>query len=145
GPNADPAKPEIVRIPLRMRDGETIPFKPSDVVLNKGDIIFIEARDTEVYYIGGLMFPKQQSLPRDYDLRVTRAVAIAGGPLVNGGITTNNLSGNIIASGLGSPSPSRVTVLRRIKNDGQINIIVDLNKALNDPREDIILQADDRV
>src|SRR5262249_46416256 len=122
-----------------------VPFQSSDVILKTGDIIFIEARDTEVYYTGGLMYPRQFVLPRDLDLRVVDAIALAGGPLVNGGITQNNLSGNIIASGLGSPSPSKVTVLRRTKGNGQISILVDLNKALNDPRENILVQAGDVI
>lgn len=137
------ALPQIVRIPLRMRDGDLVPFQPADVILKKGDIVFIEARDTEVYYTAGLLTPRQFVLPRDYDLRVVDAISIAGGPMVNGIIAQNNLSGNIISSGLGSPSPSRVTVLRRTHGYGQVPISVDLNRALNDPRENIILQAGD--
>ena len=44
-----------VRIPLRMRPNEPLPFEPKDVILQNGDIIFIESRETEVYYTGGLM------------------------------------------------------------------------------------------
>lgn len=134
-----------IRIPLRIREGEPIPFQQADVILKAGDIVFIEARDTEVYYMGGLVLPKQFILPRDLDVRVVDAIALAGGPLVNGGVTQNNLSGNIIASGLGSPSPSLVTVLRRTKSNGQVKIIVDLNRALNDPRENILIQAGDVI
>jgi protein involved in polysaccharide export with SLBB domain len=141
----DKAGLQVVRIPLRMREGEPVSFQPSDVILKTGDIIFIEARDTEVFYTGGLVYARQFVLPRDLDVRVVDAVALAGGPLVNGGLTQNNLSGNIIASGLGSPSPSKVTVLRRTKGTGQISILVDLNKALNDPRENILIQAGDVV
>jgi protein involved in polysaccharide export with SLBB domain len=140
----DPAAPpQVIRIPLRMRDGEVVPFQPADVILKKGDVVFIEARDTEVYYTAGLLSPHQFVLPRDYDLRVVDAIAIAGGPVLNGGIQQNNLSGNIITSGLGSPSPSRVTVLRRTKGNGQVPIIVDLNRALIDPRENIIMAPGD--
>jgi hypothetical protein len=84
-------------------------------------------------------------VPRDYDLHVVEAIALGGGPIVNGLTTQNNLSGTITASGIGSPNPSRVTVLRRTKNRGQIPIIVDLNKALNDPRENIVVQAGDVI
>ena len=133
----------MIRIPLRLRPDEPPPFTPEDVVLQTGDIVFIEARDTEVYYTGGLLFPRQFVLPRNYDLRVVDAVALAGGPLVNGCITQNNLSGAIIASGLGSPSPSLLTVLRKTKCHGQLTIRVDLNRALNDPRENILVQPGD--
>lgn len=137
------APPLVIRIPLRMRDGDVLPFQPSDVILKKGDVVFIEARDTEVYYTAGLLFPRQFVLPRDYDLRVVDAISIANGPLVNGIISQNQLSGQITPSGLGSPSASRVTVLRQTKDNRQIPIIVDLNRALNDPRENIILAAGD--
>jgi hypothetical protein len=126
-----------------MRDGDVLPFQPTDVILKKGDVVFIEARDTEVYYTAGLLLPRQFVLPRDYDLRVVDAISIAGGPLVNGIISQNNLTGVITPSGLGSPSASRVTVLRQTKGYGQIPIIIDLNRALNDPRENIILAAGD--
>jgi translation initiation factor IF-1 len=142
----DPARPpQVVRIPVRLRDGDILPFHPEDVILKKGDVVFIEARDTEVYYTSGLMTARQFTLPRDLDIRVTEAVAIAGGPQVAGGITQNNFTGQVIATGLGSPSPSRVTVLRRTKNYGQIPIVVDLNRALNDPRENIIIQPGDVI
>jgi protein involved in polysaccharide export with SLBB domain len=132
-----------VRLPLRVREGESVPFREEDVILKDGDIVFIEARDTEVYYTGGLIPARQFILPRDYDLRVVDAISLAGGPLVNGAQQVNNLEGNVITSGLGSPSPSRVTVLRRTKHNGQVPIAVDLNKALNDPRENIIIQTGD--
>lgn len=136
---------KVVRIPLRIRKGSALPFQPDDVILNNGDVVFIEARDTEVYYVGGLTIPRQFTLPRDYDLRVTEALALAGGPLVNGAFNQNNLQGAIIQSGLGSPSPSNVTVIRRTQNGGQVKIIVNLNRALNDPRENIILMTGDML
>jgi protein involved in polysaccharide export with SLBB domain len=136
---------QVVRIPLRLREGEPPPFTAEDIQLRQGDIVFIEARDTEVYYVGGLMYPRQFVLPRDYDLSVREAIALAGGPLLNGGTQQNNLSGAIVASGLGSPSPSCVTVLRRTRNRGQIAIRVDLNLAYRDPRENILIQPGDFI
>jgi protein involved in polysaccharide export with SLBB domain len=135
----------VTRIPLRLRPGEPPPFKPEDVILQDGDIVFIEARDTELFYVGGLLTPRQFILPRDYDLDVVGAIALAGGPLVNGGINQNNLSGAIVQSGLGSPSPSSVTILRRTAHHGQVKIRVDLNRALNDPQENLLIQAGDVI
>lgn len=134
---------QVLHLPMRIRVGESIPFRPDDVILKTGDIIFIKARDTEVFYVGGIMSPHQFVLPRDYDLTVVDAVALAGGPLVSGGIQQNNLEGNVLPPGIGSPSPSAVTVLRRTKDNGQISIRVDLNKALNDRRENLIVQSND--
>ncbi len=135
---------QSIRIPLRLRPGEPIPFRPEDVILNSGDIVFIEARDTELYYVGGLMSPRQFVLPRDYDLDVVQAIALAGGPLINTQ-TTNNLSGNIQPPGIGFPNPSLVTVLRKTADGGQIPIRVSLNKALRDPRERVLIQANDTI
>ena len=136
---------QMIHIPLRLPPGETPPIRPEDVVLQNGDIVYIGARDTEVFYTGGLLFARQFILPRDYDLRVTDAIVLAGGPLVNGLQTQNNLSGAIVQSGLGSPSPSLMTVLRKTKCNGLVKIKVDLNKALNDPRENILVQPGDTL
>jgi protein involved in polysaccharide export with SLBB domain len=136
---------QFVRIPLKLRPDEQPPFKPEDVILQNGDIIFIEARDTELFYTGGLLPPRQFILPRDYDLDVVQAVAFAAGPLINGGIGLNNQNGNIVSSGLGSPSPSLVTILRRTPGGGQIPIRVSLNDALRDPRQRVLIQAGDFI
>ena len=50
----------------------------------------------------------------------SEAIAFVSGPFVNGGINGNNLSGNLLQSGLGFPSPSLVTVLRRTPGGGRI-------------------------
>jgi protein involved in polysaccharide export with SLBB domain len=135
----------VVRIPLRMRPGTPPPFQPDDVILKEGDIVFIEARDTELFYTGGLLPPHQFVLPRDYDLRVVDAIALAAGPLVNGGFNQNNLNGTIQATGLGSPSPSLVSVIRRTRSYAQLVIRVDLNLALRDQRENILIQPGDVI
>jgi protein involved in polysaccharide export with SLBB domain len=134
---------QVTRIPLRLPEGQTVQFSPKDVVLENGDVVFVEARDTEVFYTGGVLQAHQFVLPRDYDLRVVEAIALSGGPLVNGLFAQSNLTGAIAATGIGSPNPSRATILRRTKNNGLIPIIVDLNVALNDPRENIILMPGD--
>ena len=107
------------------------------------DIVFIEARDTEVFYTGGLLPSGEYPLPRDYDLDVVEAVVQIGGPLVNGGINANNLSGGLIAPGIGSPSPRLLTVLRPSPKGGRMPIIVDLHKALVDPTENLLLVPGD--
>jgi protein involved in polysaccharide export with SLBB domain len=132
-----------VRIPLRMRPNDPLPFKPEDVILKNCDIIFIESRDTEVYYTGGLLPVAELILPRDYDLDVMEAVTQSRGPLFNGGVNFNNLSGGIIGSGLGAPSPSLVTVIRKTPKCGQITIRVDLNRCAQDTRERILVQPGD--
>ncbi|MGF1579458.1 MAG: polysaccharide biosynthesis/export family protein [Gemmataceae bacterium] len=134
---------QIVRIPLRLNPGERVTFKPKDVILKTGDVVFIASRRTEVFYTGGLLSPNQFPLPRDVDLRVIDAIALARGPFLNGLITQNNLAGNVAQLGIGSPSPSLVTVLRKTKRGGQIPIKVDLYRAARDPRENILIKPGD--
>ena len=135
----------MVHIPMRLRPEEPPPFKPEDVILHDGDIVFIEARDTELFYTGGLLPAKQFILPRDYDLDVIQAVAFASGPFINGSQNLNNLSGAVVQSGIGNPSPSLVTILRRTPGGGQIPIRVSLNEALRDPRQRVLIQSGDWI
>ena len=124
---------EQVRIPLRLRPDQKVPFRPEDVLLKTGDIIFIESRDTEVYYTGGVLPVAELILPRDYDLDVMEAVTQSRGPLFNGGVNFNNLNGQIFTQGLGQASPSLLTVIRKTPKGGQITIKIDLNRAAQEP------------
>jgi protein involved in polysaccharide export with SLBB domain len=137
------AASQQVRIPMRLRPNEQLPFRPEDVVLKNGDIVFIESRDTEIYYTGGLMPVAEIPLPRDYDLDVMEAVTQSHGPLFNGGVNFNNLTGTITNNGVGAPSPSLVTVIRKTPHCGQITIRVDLNRCAQDPRERVLVQPGD--
>jgi protein involved in polysaccharide export with SLBB domain len=132
-----------VRIPLRWKCGEKLPFGPDDVVLHDGDIVLLHARDEEVYYTGGLLTSAEHILPRDRDLDVVAAVAAVRGPLINGAFANNNLSGNLILPGIGFDNPSLLVVVRRLPNGGQLPIRVDLNQALRDPRERILVRPGD--
>ncbi len=133
----------IVRIPTRVHPHQPLPFHPRDVLLDDGDVVLLEPRPTEVFYTGGVLPRTIQTLPRDRDLDVLQAVALVEGPLVNGAIGGNNLSGNLISPGLGGPSPKLLTVVRRTPDGGQIPIKVDLDRALRDPRERIPVLPND--
>jgi protein involved in polysaccharide export with SLBB domain len=155
---------EVVRIPLRMpphlcaggltlrtcaagrecgpQEGP-VPFRPEDVILHSGDVVFLEAREQQWFYTGGLLPPGKHLLPRDQDLDVIEAVAQVRGPLINGSFGGSNLSGDLVKPGLGNPSATLLTVVRRMPGGGQILIRVDLGRALNEPSERIRLQAGD--
>lgn len=146
GPHANPedsmhAEPQ--RIPLKVRKGSPHGILPRDISLGDGDIVVVENREPEWYYTGGLMFNQEIPLPYDYDLTVVEAVSRIGGPMLNGGFGGANLNGNIVSTGLGNPSPSLLTVLRQAPNNQQVAIRVDLNEALRDPRENIIVKTGD--
>ena len=71
------------------------------------------------------------------------AIAKVEGALINGGFNTSSFSGALTQNGLGNPSPSLLSVIRRTANGGQVNIRVDLNRALRDRRERINVQPGD--
>ncbi|MCI0464485.1 MAG: polysaccharide biosynthesis/export family protein [Gemmataceae bacterium] len=132
-----------VYIPLRARHGEAPPLRPEDVILQTGDVIFLEARDRGLFYTAGLLPSGEHILPRDRDLDVIQAIASVRGPLLNGAFVTNNLAGNVLQPGIGNPSPSLLTVVRQVPGGGQVPIRVDLNLALLDPRERLLVKAGD--
>jgi hypothetical protein len=136
-------KPNSLIIPLRVKAGEVPVVRLEDVLLDSGDVVFIEERNLEYFYTGGLLPPGEFTMPRDRDLDVVEAISFVKGPLVNGAFGGSNLSGQLLAPGIGSPSPSLLTVLRRLPNGGEIRIRVDLNRALRDPRERIVVQPKD--
>jgi hypothetical protein len=139
----------VIRIPTRVAPGAPLPFKPEDIVLETGDVVFLEARVLDLFYTGGILPPGEHTLPRDYDLDVITAVAQVGGPLVSGGLNFGGsntiLPANftVLNRGIGAPSPSQLTVLRRMPGGGQVPIHVDLNRALRDPRERILVHPGD--
>jgi hypothetical protein len=137
--------PQTIRIPLRLRPGEAVPFRPGDVILYDGDTVYVEAREAEVFYTAGLLGSGQFPLPRDYDLDVLQAIATVRGPLINGGFTQTAFTATSTNLGIGNPSPSLVTVLRQTCAGGQIPIRVDLNRAFRDPRERILIQPADII
>jgi protein involved in polysaccharide export with SLBB domain len=144
GPGATlcPSGP-VVRIALRQPLGTPLPFRPEDVVLQSGDVVFLEARDEDLFYTGGLLPPGAFVLPRDHDLDVIEAVSRVHGSLMNGAFSVSNLSGTLIQPGIGNPSPSLLVVVRRTPSGGQVPIVVDLREALRHPEERLRVRAGD--
>ncbi len=140
----------IVRIPIRLGPNENADIRPQDIILEDGDILFIESRDTEVFYTGGLLGGGQYSLPRDYDLDVLGAIAIASGRNGGGGggggsRATTSIGGQSALNGDVSISASKVIVLRPLPDGTQIPIHVDLYQALKDPSERTVIQPGDYI
>lgn len=133
----------ITHIPLRIRPGEHLPFRPKDVVLQNGDIVVVRNRELEFFYTGGLIVSGEHVLPIDYDLTAVEAVLRTRGPFLNGGVNTSNLNGSVLGSGVGNPSPSLLSIIRKTPLGGQVTIRVDLDQAVRDPRENLLVQADD--
>ena len=132
----------VVKIPLAGPEGAALPFGPEDVVLNEGDTLFVPRRE-EFFYTGGLLEGAQIPLPRDRDIDVIEALALAAGspagPLGQGGSALNSGTPGYIVK------PSRVLILRTLPDGRQLPIRVDLDRAKRDVKERIIIQKDDVV
>ncbi len=137
--------PNAIRIPLRVGPGDAaVTIRPEDVILQTGDIVFIESRDSEVFYTGGLLRGGQFPIPRDYDLDVLGAIAMSGGSIA-AAAGSSSLTGGISRGGVGSIfPPTRVVVLRTI-NGQQVSIKVNLKTAMTNPQERLLIQPNDFI
>ena len=137
--------PAVIRIPLRVSPGEAPSFSEQDIILQDGDILFVESRETEFFYTGGLLGGGQYTLPRDYDINVIDAISIAeargrddrGNSVSIGGVSVINQDVTVGAS--------KVVVLRKRPDGSRLPIEVDLHRALRDPSYQILIQPEDRV
>ncbi len=139
-----PDDPTAIRIPMRLPVGVLPSLAPEDVLLEDGDIVMVESRDNEFFYTGGLLPGGQWPLPRDYDLDVIGAMALAGGGIASSG---RGGGGGLLggAQGIGGVPPGRIYILRRTPCKGQIAIEVDLARAVNNPAARPIIQPGDTL
>lgn len=147
-----PANPDVVRIPLRLPPGQAPGFSQNDIILRTGDIVYITARDADVFYTGGILRGDVHQLPRDYDLDILGAIAVAGGAVGGGGLQFGAGAGQAGAGGIGRGSlqqgvlpPTRAVIVRKTPPYGEISIKIDLTKALYDPSERVMIQPGDIV
>lgn len=145
--------PNVTRIPIRYYPENVPAFGEKDVLLETGDIVYVRARETERYYTGGLLGGGEFMLPRDYDLDVIKAISVAGGSVGQGSTGIGSLTngggfggggGNRGMTG-GTIGPSKLIVIRKNECGQEIPIRVNLNKALYDPRERILVMPGDTL
>ena len=127
-----------IRIPIRGEAGSFPNISEQDITLNDGDIVYIKGREREVFYTGGLLPGSRVPLPRDYDIDVMEAIALAGG---SG--TSSGAAGGSIRLGQVKPA-TQVTILRKCGCE-QVAIAVDLRYTLSDPSERVIIQPGDLI
>lgn len=132
----------VIRIPLVGCPDQPIPFRTEDVVLQDGDVVFVPRRN-EYFVTGGLLPGARIPLPRDEDIDVLEAIAMAsgsvGGPLGQSGTV---LSGGNVGN---LKEPTRVLILRKLPDGRQLAIRVDLDRAMQDEKERILIQNEDVV
>jgi protein involved in polysaccharide export with SLBB domain len=139
-PEGDTYDPQVIRIPLTGQPGEGLPFRPDDVILDDGDVVYVPRR-SEYFYVGGLLSGAKIPMPRDEDLDVIEAIALAtgstGGPLGQSGqALSGGTPGHVVR-------PTRVIILRKMADGRQLPIRVDLARAMTDQKERILIQPDD--
>ena len=139
-----PDDPNILKIPMRLPPGVIPAFRTEDIILEEGDVVYIESREAEVFYTGGLLPGGEWLIPRDYDLDVLGAMGIAGSGVSSktGGSSGGGIGG--IAS-LGMVPPGQLFILRKTPCNGQVTIAVDLAKATQDPRERPLIMPGDTL
>jgi protein involved in polysaccharide export with SLBB domain len=114
----------VTRIPLRSKAGEALTLTDADVTLHEGDTVHVEARKKETYTIVGGPGCGEHPLPRDTDLRVLEALSKAMCP---------------------APACGPVTILRPVGTQRQVPILVDLDEATRDPRENVLILPGDTI
>ena len=140
GGQGDGCGPGVVRIPLAGCPCEAVPFTEADITLNDGDVLYIPRRN-EYFTTGGLLPGGRVPLPRDEDIDVIEAIALAtgsaGGPL--------GQDGSVLAGGRPGylRSPTRVLILRMLPDGRQMTIRADLDRAIYDPQERIRILPND--
>lgn len=136
---SDPKK--IIRIPLRGLKGSGV--NEQNMRLNPGDVLVVPSRKSEVFFVVGRLSPTYRQrlmlgsrdlrelgsayiLPRDRDIDVVTAVAMAGyiDPI---------------------DSPTTVNVQRKMPNGEPLLIKVDLIAARYDARETVLVEAGDII
>ena len=151
-----PDPPNVTRIPLRYNPAKPPVFSQQDIILNEGDIVIIRSRDRETFTTAGVLGGGQFPLPRDKDLDILGAIALANGPLGSAGSGLGGLgNGNNGGGGGGGRGggqrgnqfcqPSEAVVVRELACGNSISIKVDLNRAIENPQERILIQPNDVV
>ena len=131
----------IVRIPINGNGGMLPELTEADITLNEGDVVYIEGRDREVFYTGGLLDGGRFPLPRDYEIDVLEAISLAGGS-ASAAAGSNKSGGGI--RGTSILPPTRVTILRKCEGK-QCVIGVDLRRVMFNPEERAIIKPGDMI
>lgn len=129
----------VIKIPMRLKPGQVPNFRPEDIILRDGDIIYVDTRETDVYYTGGLLGGGEFPIPRDYDLDVLAAVSLAGTQIGTG------QNAGFVGSAVQNVPPTELIVLRQIPGDRQLAVRIDLNDTINDPKQRILVKPGDTL
>ncbi len=145
GPEGTLGGSRVVRIPLKVHPGEPLPFGPQDVLLQGGDVVYIESRAGDFFYTSGLLGGGQYLLPRDYDLDVLGAIAVAQARQSNMFGNTKVVGGRSALNKDVSVGASKLIILRPQPDGSTLPIEVDLYDAIHNPRERVLIRPGDHL
>ena len=151
GYGLNPLDPNITVIPLRFGPNQPpVRVREEEIILTTGDIVFVEGREREVFYTGGMLIGGEHMLPRDFDLDVVQAVSVSGGFSSSAGGVSPQARG--IGGGGGGGGgigmlcpPTQVIVIRTMPGGGQVPIKVDMKRAVVDSSQRILIQPGDMI
>ena len=127
-----------------MLPGEVPNFTEQDIILHDGDIVFIESRETEFFYSGGLLAPGQHILPRDYDIDVVDAIMLVESRR-NQNLPTRSVGGVSVLNQDVTVGASKAVVQRALPDGRYLPIEIDLYHAMKNPQERILIRPGDYV
>jgi protein involved in polysaccharide export with SLBB domain len=130
--------PDVI-IPLRVPAGSQLDIDPSAIILDEGDVVYIANRTSEVFYTAGMLPGGQHQLPRDQDIDVFAAMAMAG---YSYGQADRSGGGLVPSTGI---VPSQLYIFRQRPDGSQFAIDVDLPSAVSNERERLLIQPGDRL
>ncbi len=139
-----PVSATAKRLRLWTRPGECTPFVHSDILLEEGDVVYLRPRQQDVFYTGGLLPGGQVPLPRDHDIDILEAIAMANGS-VGGPSGASGSRFQPISNNRSIVPPSRALIVRKMPNGDQIAIRVDLGQAMRDANQRVKIQPGDFV
>lgn len=120
------------RVPLETNGTS---FGAQRTALSDGDVVVVESRPTEVYYTSGLIRSAEHPFPRDRSMNVLEAVALAGGPVT---ATRGRF-------GISQLPPTELNIIRTHPQYGHQNLRVDLNQAIVDPSQRLLVMPGDHL
>ncbi len=128
-------------IPLRIYEGDRIDIPTQDIILANGDVVYISNRTAEVFYTAGMLPGGEHQLPRDYDIDIFEAMSIAG---YSYGNSQSSGGGGFLPPSAGV-IPTQLFIFRECEDGREFTISVDLEKAIQNDRERILVQSGDKL
>lgn len=145
--NSDSRHPGALRIPLSRSFSDPIKFSPGDVILEDGDIVMLESRDSDHFFTAGLLGGGQYALPRDRDLDIIDAVLLADSYSRSTQLNTPTraIGGVSVLNRDVTVGASRVIVERKTPEGATTRFRISLYKAMRNPEHRVLIEPGDRL